>query len=192
MIPLGERAHWLYRCYDAEGFLLYIGVTSNIEARMATHKGTPRTGWSYPNGQLHERMATYEAEEFPDRQSAFEAEAMAIRAERPPLNIAHATGRPLTPYVPMHRRVRPTEEFPMLEKDYTLKEAGALLNVSTRWIRDRIKTGIAGDGPFVAHVRRGNKIMFTTAQLEELRSLGTQAPPPAESVTTGPRRKRSA
>lgn len=77
------------------------------------------------------------------------------------------------------------------EKDYTLAETAEALQVSTRWVRNRIKTGNAGEGPFVEHVRRGNKIMFTAAQVEALRMAGAQTPPVVESVTTGRKRRSS-
>lgn len=76
------------------------------------------------------------------------------------------------------------------EQDYTLTETADALKVSTRWIRDRIKAGKSGTGPFVNHTRRGNKIMFTAAQLEALRTADAQTPPVVESITTG-RRKRA-
>lgn len=76
------------------------------------------------------------------------------------------------------------------EKDYTLTETAEALKVSTRWIRDRIKAGRAGERPFVEHIRRGNKIMFTAAQVEKLRMADVEAPPVVESITTG--RKRGA
>lgn len=75
------------------------------------------------------------------------------------------------------------------EKDYTLAETAEALQVSTRWVRNRIKAGIAGEGPFVEHVRRGNKIMFTAAQVEALRMAGAQTPPVVESITTGRSRR---
>lgn len=77
------------------------------------------------------------------------------------------------------------------EKDYTLTETAEALQVSTRWIRDRIKAGTDGSGPFVEHIRRGHKIMFTSAQVEALRMSDAQTPPVVESVTTG-RKRRSA
>lgn len=79
------------------------------------------------------------------------------------------------------------------EKDHTLTETAQALQVSTRWIRDRIKAGMDPDSgkPFVEHIRRGHKIMFTAAQVEKLRAADTQTPPVAESITTGRRRRAS-
>lgn len=79
------------------------------------------------------------------------------------------------------------------EADYTLSETAEALKVSTRWIRDRIKAGMdtSSDAPFVEHIRRGNKIMFTAEQVEKLRHSDTQAAPVVESITTGRKRKAS-
>lgn len=76
---------------------------------------------------------------------------------------------------------------PEVEADFTLNETAAKLRVSTRWIRDRIKAGkdAENDSPFVEHIRRGHKIMFTAEQVEKLRMSDAQTPPPAESITTG-------
>lgn len=75
------------------------------------------------------------------------------------------------------------------EHDYTLTETAQALRVSTRWVRDRIKAGDKGEGPFVEHIRRGNKIMFTAAQLEKLRATDAKTPPVVESITTGKKRR---
>lgn len=76
------------------------------------------------------------------------------------------------------------------EEDYTLTETAQLLKVSTRWIRDRIKAGDDPESgkPFVEHIRRGHKIMFTAAQIEKLRMADAQTPPVKQSVTTGRKR----
>lgn len=79
------------------------------------------------------------------------------------------------------------------EKDYTLTETADALRVSTKTLRKRIKEGMDPESPkpFVEHIRRGNKIMFTAEQVEKLRMADAQTPPPIESITTG-RKKRSA
>ena len=77
------------------------------------------------------------------------------------------------------------------DKDYTLTETAEALQVSTRWVRDRIKAGEAGTKPFVEHIRRGHKIMFTAEQVEKLRMADVQSPRVEQSITTG-RKKRTA
>lgn len=64
----------VYRCYDAEGRLLYIGSTSRLEMRLAQHRAT--TAW-WPT------VARVEPERFASIIQARTAEARAIREERP-------------------------------------------------------------------------------------------------------------
>lgn len=71
----------LYRFYDADGGLLYIGITSVGPNRWLDHE-EHRAWWS--------KVARSVVEHFPDRSGAMAAEAAAIRAERPPHNTVHA------------------------------------------------------------------------------------------------------
>jgi hypothetical protein len=69
-----------------------------------------------------------------------------------------------------------------VEPVYDLKAVAASLGMSTRWVRDRIRL----DG--VEHIRLGNRIRFTQAQVEKLRAAHTQTPA-AQSITTGRKKK---
>lgn len=69
-----------------------------------------------------------------------------------------------------------------MERDYTPLEVAEALRKSERWLRNRIREG------GIEHTRRGNKITFTKAQVEQLRALDTVAPISAP-ITTG--RKKS-
>lgn len=68
----------LYRLYDAEGRLLYIGIARNPDARMRTHRSLKR--W-WPE------VARAEIEWHSDRNGAERAEAACIVAENPLYNI---------------------------------------------------------------------------------------------------------
>lgn len=70
----------VYRCFNADGQLLYVGCSRDTLKR--TH-GHP---W-------HRQTTTITVEWFPDRYSAMEAEAAAITEERPLLNVQHIPGR---------------------------------------------------------------------------------------------------
>lgn len=85
--------HWLYRCYDAEGRLLYIGCTMDVANRMYLH----RCGYSNPaSAFLNRHMTRYEVEgPFVGRLSGHKAEREAIGAEAPLLNLHHNKGRGL-------------------------------------------------------------------------------------------------
>jgi predicted GIY-YIG superfamily endonuclease len=67
----------LYRHYDKQGDLLYVGISANAYARLAQH----HLGADWPS--LAVRMDT---EVFDTREAAHEAERMAIRVENPRFN----------------------------------------------------------------------------------------------------------
>jgi predicted GIY-YIG superfamily endonuclease len=83
-----ETAQALYRFFDTEGELLYVGITVNPGTRWAEHKNKP--WWS--------GVASATLEQFPSRDAAEEAEITAIRAENPRYNVTHSprrVGKPL-------------------------------------------------------------------------------------------------
>ncbi len=175
--------HHVYRLRDAEGALLYIGATSNLGQRIAQHKATKTWPGCHPVITVGERMASWTADRYETRAEAFAAERVAIAAERPLLNTKH---------IPHEAEEHEMPTTPEVEADFTLADTAKALRVSTRWVRDRIKAGEdpESDKPFVEHIRRGHKIMFTAEQVEKLRMADVKAPPLAESVTTGPKRGR--
>lgn len=67
--------YWHYRAYDADGRLLYLGVTGHPEQRMKAHRS--RAAWFRHAARIDWRDAG------PNRLAAFRAEAAAILAERP-------------------------------------------------------------------------------------------------------------
>jgi hypothetical protein len=75
-----NRKGCLYRHWDKNGRLLYIGESVSIMARLAGHRSTAH--W-------FEDIANVTFEWFPDKRSAVEAEAAAIVAEQPLHNVAH-------------------------------------------------------------------------------------------------------
>jgi hypothetical protein len=85
------RKHWIYRCWDAEGRLLYIGCTEDVEQRIAVH----RASWNNPaSAYIALHMDRYEAEgPYSGRIAGRAAEKAAIEAEAPLLNVHHNKGR---------------------------------------------------------------------------------------------------
>lgn len=85
--PSLDSPHHVYRVFDAQGRLLYIGCTHDVNGRMAVHRA-----WGSPNPAsqaifLHgERV---ESVEFPDFATARQAERDAITAEAPYFNREH-------------------------------------------------------------------------------------------------------
>ena len=90
----------LYRWYDAEGALLYIGITGHLPTRQAIH--AKNSAWS-------EFAALSRVEHHADRATAEAAEVAAILAEMPIFNRQHndtpeARGR-LVDYLAQHGRL---------------------------------------------------------------------------------------
>ena len=72
-----KREHTLYRLFDRDDNLLYVGITFMPGNRFRQHKREKRW-WS--------EVARRETVVFPNRQEAEDAERDAIRAERPIYN----------------------------------------------------------------------------------------------------------
>ena len=85
-----ETPHYVYRCYDAEGLLLYIGCTYDVVTRMQVHMCSLDNPASVV---LARRMERYEVEEFPTFEEARAAERAAIAAEAPLANLHHQRER---------------------------------------------------------------------------------------------------
>ncbi len=70
--------HVVYRCYDADNVLLYVGCTRDLDYRMSLQPLI-----------LIRRLALVTTEDFPNRVEARAAERAAITAEAPLLNKQH-------------------------------------------------------------------------------------------------------
>lgn len=71
----------LYRHFDADGALLYVGISLNSIKRTMQHRSGAR--W-------FEQIARITIEWLPSREEAEQAERNAIRSERPANNVVHA------------------------------------------------------------------------------------------------------
>jgi predicted GIY-YIG superfamily endonuclease len=80
--------HYLYRCFDADDQLLYIGCARDVEGRMYHHTQLCNIG-KQPNGTLRRHMARWTSEAYPNKLAARAAERAAIRDEAPLLNKQH-------------------------------------------------------------------------------------------------------
>lgn len=72
--------HALYRFFDENGVLLYVGITADIGSRFKKHRGDKP--WWYA-------VSTIRIERFPTRPAVLAAEREAIRSERPLWNVSH-------------------------------------------------------------------------------------------------------
>lgn len=82
-MPESSERTALYRLYDVEKRLLYIGITNNPTTRWQQHARTKGESW-------WSDVATKELEWFDSRRDAEKAEVIAIRTEGPPYNDRHA------------------------------------------------------------------------------------------------------
>lgn len=82
---LDDQPTALYRFYDADGALLYVGITADLEKRWSGHQSN-KAWWS----DVTEKTVQWHD----DRPSALAAELEAIRSEAPRYNVA---GSPWAP-----------------------------------------------------------------------------------------------
>jgi GIY-YIG catalytic domain-containing protein len=71
----------LYRHFDADGTLLYVGISLSALNRLGQHK---------QNAEWFDKIARVAIEKFPTRAAALEAEHNAIKEEKPLYNVAFA------------------------------------------------------------------------------------------------------
>lgn len=71
---------FLYRHFNKDGILLYIGISLSAIQRLAQHEAT--SPW-------FEQISDVKIESYPDRESALDAERRAIENETPLYNIRH-------------------------------------------------------------------------------------------------------
>jgi len=75
--------HFVYRCYDATGLLIYIGCTSNVQRRMAAHQ----RGENSTSRWIAACMDRFEIEgPYSGRDAGRAAERRAINTEQPLFN----------------------------------------------------------------------------------------------------------
>lgn len=76
--PGDERPHFVYRCYDSNGVLLYVGCSVTPVYRIDSHR---------ENSWWGDRIDSVRFTVFPDRDYALSKEREAIWAERPVCNV---------------------------------------------------------------------------------------------------------
>lgn len=81
--------HYVYRCYDADGDLIYIGCAANVKRRMTSHRAS-RAKASRLLAAFVVRVEV--SEPFPTKAEALAAEREAIRLERPVFNTQEQDG----------------------------------------------------------------------------------------------------
>lgn len=75
-------AHYVYRVYDAEGRLIYVGCAASIFDRLDAHRNS--SWWAYQAVRVHGTVHR-------SRAAALKAESAAIKADRPRWNVKGRT-----------------------------------------------------------------------------------------------------
>ncbi|MFL1904788.1 GIY-YIG nuclease family protein [Streptomyces tauricus] len=78
-VPNGPRETAVYRLYDADGTLLYVGISYDVKIRFADHKA---------NKDWWPSVATEDVRWFPGRDEAWAEEQRVIHEEHPRWNVA--------------------------------------------------------------------------------------------------------
>lgn len=134
-----HRQHALYRFYDTDGHLLYVGVTLDPSARWKTHS-KDKPWWL--------DVANITVELYPSRSTVIDAERAAIIAERPRYNIVHNHGRPDGTTIPTAQLDR---LLPIQVGDWAalgLKDGrcpvGGVMAIDATWVSLRLKSFLHG------------------------------------------------
>jgi predicted GIY-YIG superfamily endonuclease len=83
--PMPDQPQWLYRLFDSEGRLIYIGVSDSVWRRVKEHERDQAWG---PD------IAQVRRQRYPGRAAVLAAEKRAIQIEKPVHNIVHNAGDP--------------------------------------------------------------------------------------------------
>lgn len=128
-----SRTHALYRFYDADDQLLYVGITLDPGPRWRAHRDD-KPWW-------HE-VTNVTIEVLPSRAAVLEAEKQAILAERPRYNVVHNRGTSTAPRpVPQLDRLQPFQagDWVALGLANGRCPVGEIAAVDETWISLRLK-----------------------------------------------------
>lgn len=155
--PLLHRPTALYRFYDADGRLLYVGITFALKQRWRMHR-QEKEWWPL--------VAANQVEWLPDRWQAMTAETAAIKAEKPLFNIQDS----LLPVAPLPEIPAPasrTEEAVAALR----KAARAKKTAEDRADAARAALAVAMTNAVHAGVKQSEVVSITGLTREHVRRL---------------------
>ncbi len=147
----------LYRHFDAEDRLLYVGISLSAVERLRQH--VARSGWAAD-------IARITVETHPDRETAMKAERRAVEQERPIFNKALVpNGQVRMPF---------PDGFNESKYDGNHPELGAKFHDAVGW---KTHVRFAGSDDGLMYIRRGDAkpIALDFATLRELTELAERA-----------------
>jgi len=136
----------VYRCYDANDWLLYVGCTCDLPRRMQQHSS--QSLW-FPHVARTEASQPYR-----DSRRAFDAEAATILAEAPAFNKVHNLTRVLSQ---------------MCEDEFFLEDARPLVGISVQMLRREI-----GEGRLAARYVEGRWVTTRAALTDWIAAAPTE------------------
>jgi len=143
---MSERtSHELYRHYDVNGVLLYVGISFCAVLRLSAHR--KESGW-------YGEIVRVEIERFPTRYAVLVAERKAIRAENPRHNIKYNSPVPErsdiglatdliadAPNLLYFERIQKSYSILSRQAWYNLGEASGVLGLDTQTIKELLEAG---------------------------------------------------
>lgn len=153
-LPLADRQTAVYRLFDADDVLLYVGISANLNRRMVDHRRS--SSW-WPN--VRRGAVTW----YRNRTIARRKEAEAINTEDPRYNIRH--------HNPNTIREPSTTPKIFQKPRMSFEHAAGVLHVPADKLETWVQAGIA------PHTCRGSRVWFTPTDLCHFRALYAQANP---------------
>jgi hypothetical protein len=151
----GDRC-FLYRHFDKEGRLLYVGISLNALNRLAQHKGVSPWFW---------KIATVRVDAFPNRDAALVAEREAIQKEKPFYNLKRRRER--SPDLAEESRLYVLRRFVAFNPTYRINDAARALDVRPIDLQRLIDAGKIGFVRIGDKKQTGGDIRITGWQLIE-------------------------
>lgn len=146
----------LYRHFDADGKLLYVGISLSAVARLSAHRHASH--W-------FDRITSVTIQRFDTRQDALKAEYRAIQDEKPECNLDHTSMSMKGKAIP--KPYTPSE--PLL----TLTETSIKLRVGSATLRRYVSNGMP-----LKPVPWNGPMMFRPSDVEAFLNGGTPDPNP--------------
>ncbi len=124
-MKLDQERTYVYRLWDKDKKLLYVGVSNNWAHRINQHKQQKQ--WSC-------EISSVTVQEFSSRSEAIDAESDAIKLENPKYNIAGRVSTLPDPVLVVDKTSR-------LDESYSVHQASIMIGVSDRRVRQLVVAG---------------------------------------------------
>jgi len=138
----------LYRHFDAEGNLLYVGISLNAINRLSQHKQA--SGW-------FDDIARVDIKTLPSRKEALDAETKAIQTEAPKYNKQKRTPPPKPHVKAEEAKGQLVRRIVGFEPLYSMASASTALNIGVQKLKAMCEAGEIGSIVICRGTRRNNQ-----------------------------------